>query len=176
MTPYQTETYKSLITISTEGFKFLALANGGASVALLAYLGNVVSKSGEVPDLTYSMAYFLAGLFLCGAAMAFAYLTQLHLYNSSYGWVPEVGHKKWLWLSMGSFVLSLCSFAAGSMSAVASFSGHEPRTPQQVEQVENPTQSRPVTPAPPSPEQAPVKASTPMAPASASNGSLQKSR
>jgi hypothetical protein len=29
------ETYKSLIAISVEGFKFSALANGGAAVALL---------------------------------------------------------------------------------------------------------------------------------------------
>lgn len=35
------ETYKSLITLSIEGFKFSALANGGSAVALLAYLGNV---------------------------------------------------------------------------------------------------------------------------------------
>lgn len=31
------ETYKSLITLAVEGFKFAALANGGAAVALLAY-------------------------------------------------------------------------------------------------------------------------------------------
>lgn len=33
------ETYKSLVTLSVEAFKFSALANGGAAVALLAYLG-----------------------------------------------------------------------------------------------------------------------------------------
>ena len=40
------ETYKSLISLSTEGFKFCALANGGAAVAILAYLGNVAGKNG----------------------------------------------------------------------------------------------------------------------------------
>jgi hypothetical protein len=35
------ETYKSLITLSLEAFRFSALANGGSAVALLAYLGNV---------------------------------------------------------------------------------------------------------------------------------------
>jgi hypothetical protein len=39
-TAHYTETYKSLITLSVEGFKFCALANGGAAVALLACLGN----------------------------------------------------------------------------------------------------------------------------------------
>jgi len=33
------ETYKSLITISVELLKALALINGGAAVAILAYLG-----------------------------------------------------------------------------------------------------------------------------------------
>jgi hypothetical protein len=40
------ETYKSLISLSTEGFKFCALANGGAAVAILAYLGNVAARVG----------------------------------------------------------------------------------------------------------------------------------
>ncbi len=43
------ETYKSLITLSTEGFKFCALANGGPAVALLACLGNVAGKDHSVP-------------------------------------------------------------------------------------------------------------------------------
>ena len=39
------QTYKSLIHLSIEGFRFCALANGGAAVALLAYLGNIASKA-----------------------------------------------------------------------------------------------------------------------------------
>lgn len=39
------ETYKSIITLSIEGFKFAALANGGAAVALLAYLATL--REGE---------------------------------------------------------------------------------------------------------------------------------
>jgi len=39
------ETYKSLITISVEVFKALVLLNGGAVVALLAYLGQAANKS-----------------------------------------------------------------------------------------------------------------------------------
>lgn len=39
------ETYKSLTTISVEALKALALINGGAAVAILAYLGNLASHS-----------------------------------------------------------------------------------------------------------------------------------
>ena len=56
------ETYKSLITLSIEGFKFCALANGGAAVAILSYLGNVSAKGSAVADMRCPMAAFLAGL------------------------------------------------------------------------------------------------------------------
>jgi hypothetical protein len=62
------ETYKSLIQISVEGMKLLALLNGGAAVALLAYLGNVAGKGSQTPDMRYPMGFFLAGLVLCGLA------------------------------------------------------------------------------------------------------------
>ena len=39
------ETYKSLITLAVGGFKFSALANGGAAVALLAYSRKTLIKS-----------------------------------------------------------------------------------------------------------------------------------
>jgi len=77
------ETYKSLVTLSTEAFKFCALANGGAAVAILAYLGNVVGKDHlvPVPDMRYPMAAFLEGLVFCGLAMLFAYCIQFRRLN-----------------------------------------------------------------------------------------------
>ena len=39
MSEHTSETYRSLISISMEGLKTLLLINGGAVVALLAYLG-----------------------------------------------------------------------------------------------------------------------------------------
>jgi hypothetical protein len=42
------ETFKSLITISVEALKTLALVNGGAAVALLAYLGNLAARTPAV--------------------------------------------------------------------------------------------------------------------------------
>ena len=82
-TAHYTETYKSLITLSVEGFKFCALANGGAAVALRAYLSNIAGKGATAPDIRVSMAWFLAGLALCGLAMFLAYLTQLYLFRET---------------------------------------------------------------------------------------------
>src|SRR6266436_4073369 len=77
------ETYKSLITISVEALKTLALVNGGAAVAILAYLGNLASRSptGRLSDMTWALVCFAAGLLLTVLAFIFAYLTQLQLYN-----------------------------------------------------------------------------------------------
>jgi hypothetical protein len=114
------ETYKSLISLSTEGFKFCALANGGAAVAILAYLGNVAGKNGVVPDMRCAMASFLAGLFFCGVAMLFAYLTQLTRLNRlSQNKEPS---KDWrFWVAIFLVASSLIAFACGSWFAVVSF-------------------------------------------------------
>ena len=63
------ETYKSLLALALEGFKFCALVNGGAAVAILAYLGNVAGRGVSPPDMRCSMAAFLSGLVLCGLGM-----------------------------------------------------------------------------------------------------------
>jgi len=114
------ETYKSLITLASEGFKFCALANGGAAVAILAYLGNVVGKGGSAPDMHSAMAAFLSGLVLCGFAMIFAYCNQLNRLNRLSK--REDPSKDWrLWVSVVLVIASLASFACGSWQAVVSF-------------------------------------------------------
>lgn len=116
------ETYKSLNTLSIEGFKFSALANGGSSVALLAYLGNVAGKSVPSPDMRCPMLAFLIGLAACGLSMLFAYLTQLKLLN-------EIGrlekspftHAWLLWSAIILFAFSIIAFGVGSWQAVIRF-------------------------------------------------------
>ena len=77
------ETYKSLITISVEALKMVALVNGGAAVALVAYLGNLASHSSHrrIPNMTCALAFFSSGLFLTVLAFIASYFTQLRLYN-----------------------------------------------------------------------------------------------
>src|SRR6266852_4155989 len=79
------ETFKSLILVSLQGLRLLALFNGGAAVALLAYLGNVAGKGIALPDMRYPMKLYLAGLGFCGLAFLAGYLTQSFLYRESIG-------------------------------------------------------------------------------------------
>ena len=116
------ETYRSLITLSVEGFKFSALANGGATVALLAYLGNVAGKGFPTPDMREPVLAFVLGLVACGLSMLFGYLTQLRLLN-------EIGcseklrfrHNVILWIAIVLFACSVVAFGVGSYLAVTRF-------------------------------------------------------
>lgn len=115
-----TESYKSLVTLSVEAFRYLVLINGGAIVALLAYLGN--TKDGETPELGIPSLWFIVGLVACGFAMAFAYLTQLRLFNDLLlAGKFSTSHKPTLRAAMLCFVISLSSFSYGAWLAIRAF-------------------------------------------------------
>ena len=64
-----TETFKGLVTLSIEALKALLLINGGAAVAILAYLGNLGSRTSiaHLPNLKFALGCFAAGrLHRCG--------------------------------------------------------------------------------------------------------------
>jgi hypothetical protein len=100
MTPHALETYRSLIQISLAVLKLMALLNGGAAVALLAYLGNIAGKDVTAPDLRFSMGSFLAGRVFCGLAFLASYLTQFWLYNEEVRPGALRGPHQ-LWLALG---------------------------------------------------------------------------
>ena len=113
------ETYKSLISFGTEALKALQLLNGGAIVALLAYLGQA-----KLPHSTQSifapLVLFVVGLSLGTLCFLGAYLTQFALFNESvrpsgYNGRP---HTFWLWCTVIVAGLSLASFVAGAVCGV----------------------------------------------------------
>jgi uncharacterized membrane protein YidH (DUF202 family) len=120
---WRLETFKSLVTHSAEGFKFLSLANGGAAVALLAYLGNFGNKAIKAPNMSEPMLWFLAGLVFAGAGWLFAYMTQLRLYQAQADVAKsdDKKHSFWLWFAAGAYVVSLALFAIGCIRAVSCF-------------------------------------------------------
>jgi hypothetical protein len=116
-----TETYKSLITLSVEGFRYLALINGGAVVILLSYLGNTAKNEIHGPNLAIPILLFLGGLASCGVAMLFAYLTQLRLLNELESGQLEGRHAFTLWAAVLGYVISLVCFCFGAWFAVSAF-------------------------------------------------------
>jgi hypothetical protein len=112
-TQHQIETYKSLITISIESFKYIALVNGGAAIALVSYVTNALQKTGHVPDARLPMGFFLAGLVCCGFTMMFSYWTQLALFNESMKRKPLIPHTCTLNIATLLFIGSLFCFVGG---------------------------------------------------------------
>lgn len=113
------ETYRSLITVSLEGFRYLALVNGGAVVAVIAYLGGADKPA---PDLKGAMLGFIVGLVSCGLALLFAYLTQLRLLNEIGREKVATMHTVPLNLAIVLYAVSLAAFSFGAWSAVSALS------------------------------------------------------
>jgi hypothetical protein len=77
------ETFKGLINLSIEALKALLLINGGAAVAILAYLGNLAShdsSAAHLPNMKNALLCFGGGVFATALAFIVAYFTQYRLY------------------------------------------------------------------------------------------------
>lgn len=117
------ETYRSLISISIEFLRALLLLNGGAIVALLAYLGQAEDGAELAAHSTPSLTWFVAGLILSTAALVGSYLTQLSLYQESvHSETYNGSHIPWLRGTILIGILALGAFSAGAFSGVAALS------------------------------------------------------
>jgi hypothetical protein len=114
------ETYRSLISITLAGLKTLMLINGGAVVAILAYLGQSPQGPALAPRVLWSLGSFVAGVLFCVGAFFAAYQTQFKLYNESKsvsaGTKPS--HMKWQRITITFVLLSCLAFAVGAFSSV----------------------------------------------------------
>ncbi len=117
------ETYRGMIALATGALKAVLFLNGGAAIALLAFLSNIWGWEGDsgALDLVVPMIWFVAGLVMGGVGFLTAYLTQLALYNESLlpykkfaGWRD---HRRWLWITIGTVSLSIVCFGAGAIVA-----------------------------------------------------------
>jgi hypothetical protein len=114
------ETYRSLISITLAGLKTLMLINGGAVVALLAYLGQSPQGPTLAPRVLWSLGSFVAGVVFCVFAFLGSYQTQFALYNESLSPARNSGfpHMKWQRITIGFVLLSCVAFIIGAFSTV----------------------------------------------------------
>jgi len=111
---HKIETYKSLISISTEAFKALQYLNGGAVLAVLTYLGQITSPSASaLACIKLPIGLFLVGLVAATLVYLTSYATQLTLHNENIGSRSD-GHETWLYISIGLCLLSVLAFCAGA--------------------------------------------------------------
>lgn len=113
---HKLETYKSMVTISLEVFKYLALLNGGAAAGMLAAADKIVRI---LPAHTVRTAIlcFVAGLVFDAVALFFSYWTQNTLYNETMGRTKADRHIWSIRISTVACALSLAAFCVGAGKA-----------------------------------------------------------
>jgi hypothetical protein len=116
----QAETFRALVPLSTEALKAVVLLNGGAIVALLAYLGQSSARVDLARRVGCPLTWFVAGIVLATLAFGSAYLTQLALFNKSVEGdkFKGIGHRVWLKGSFALALLGLICFACGAFASI----------------------------------------------------------
>ena len=79
------EVFRSVITAGQGAIKSAFLLNGGAAVALLAFIAHLIQTSSEkveVTDLSFCLLLFGWGTLAVAVASGFTYLTQFAYYSS----------------------------------------------------------------------------------------------
>ncbi|EIV9530877.1 hypothetical protein MBN47_005262 [Klebsiella aerogenes] len=85
---FQIESFKAAINIGANACKTFLIMNGGAAIALLAFLGNIWNKS-STPDAAYAVAgalfLFCIGVVLSGVCAGLSYFSQAFFVSSELG-------------------------------------------------------------------------------------------
>ena len=90
---WRLEGFRQVIALGQSTLKSMMLINGGAAVALLAFLGNLVTRSSalaNVATFAASMRMFVIGVFLASVAYATTYFSQM-FYEGEKKWQKRTG-------------------------------------------------------------------------------------
>lgn len=120
----QIEMFRATITSGQAALKSAILINGGASVALLAFIGNIWTKGTlqeAVDSLTLSIGLFAGGVLAAAIASGNAYLAQ-YCYSRYPKWPGDLLNVVTILLVIASYVL----FAWGVYESYSAFAVHLP--------------------------------------------------
>ncbi|MCK6652272.1 hypothetical protein L8R07_07340 [Enterobacter roggenkampii] len=121
---FQIESFKAAISIGANACRTFLIMNGGAAIALLAFLGNIWNKNSSETAATAiatALMLFCGGVFLAGLCAGLSYFSQC-LFASS-----ELGTKKFQSYSGHAINIFACLSGAGSMVifAYGSYSAYQ---------------------------------------------------
>lgn len=110
------ETYKRLGELGVSALKVCFLLNGGAAIALLAFVPHALENTPKLAsDIANSMYFFIGGVATAAFAHVLAYVMQLQLYNLKLGRGIERTHLRLLWTAIGMVFLSIFAFFIGAI-------------------------------------------------------------
>ena len=121
------EQLRGLIDFARDVLKLATLINGGAAIALLAFVGVVLSIPSADSSLDRSLivcaiVVFTIGVLLSSIGVVTGYITQYKHFQEAIGKVPVGGLKFWHITAFIFAVLSILSFVIGvALSLVAFF-------------------------------------------------------
>lgn len=118
------ELFKATISTAQTALKTALLVNGGAAIAMLAFMGNIFSKvdrsaviqMGLLHRLTPALICFTVGVALGASATATTYLAQ-----SSFHYRQDKVGLIYRRISIGLVVLAHCAFILGIWQASSAF-------------------------------------------------------
>ena len=123
------ETHRSVIEFAIFAVKAAMLVNGGAAIALLAFLGNFAQANSPVAGLTsfvLPIYWFTAGVFAAALGAGFGYFTQLDYLHET-GDVARTGQAKeapqWHGSTISIIVLAYICFGIGVWQSVDALIG-----------------------------------------------------
>lgn len=121
------EGFRQIIALGQSTLKSMMLINGGAAVALLAFLGNLITRSGSSENIVAfagSMRLFVIGVFLAAVAYATTYFSQL-FYDGEKDWQRRTGLVFHVVTSLVG-AASLAAFLWGAHAAYIGFIAFSP--------------------------------------------------
>ncbi len=121
---FQIESFKAAINIGANACRTFLIMNGGAAIALLAFLGNIWNKSSSIEAasaVAAALFLFCGGVVLAGLCSGLSYISQSLFAASVLG-----THKGYLW---GGHIINTlaCLAGAGSVAifAYGSYSAYQ---------------------------------------------------
>lgn len=116
--------HRSIVDFASGAIKIILLINGGAAIAILAFLGNEAAKNGSAADtlaavraLAPALNSFVVGVFAAGFTAGFAYLSQVIFLELPERWRPQTYGNVLRAIAVAAATASLFAFAVGSWSA-----------------------------------------------------------
>jgi hypothetical protein len=115
------EAFKAVILQGQNALKTAFLMNGGATIAILAFLGKLTEEKAEyISSFSDPMVIFVIGVFLAGLSSGFTYLSQW-IASHDKPWAEKVGYR----INLLVILMGLSSFGFfiwGALCANRAFS------------------------------------------------------
>jgi hypothetical protein len=114
------EGFKSVISSGQNALKTAFLMNGGATVAMLAFVGKLSDiHVSQIPVFASAMLFFVTGVLLVTISSGFTYMGQWFYFKPK-KWQKDTG----FWLNMAAILSGLSSyglFIAGMIDSYRAF-------------------------------------------------------